>query len=383
MANADAIAASSPSYETRTDPQTRERRARLRKQLLFGFAAGLAAAVACYLGVRYLAQPNLISTDDAYVNASVAQVTPEIDGIISEIAVHDTQYVRQGQLLVSLNPEDARLDVEAAKAAYEDAFRRVQQNIANVNAAEANVMAKEANFAQSRINYERRANILKTGAVSDEDVSTFRSVYDTAKYDLSIARQQLEAQKAMVKELDIDTNPTILAAKAALGRAELKLRRTEIRAPVDGIVAQSRVQIGQQIAAGASLMSIVPSEHVFVDANFKENQLQSIRVGQPVTLTSDLYGAGVVFHGRVEGVGGGTGAAFAVIPAQNATGNWIKVVQRVPVRIGLYPDELRHHPLRVGVSMSVDVSTDQGSGPVQEKVFADSPDLRTATTGSY
>jgi membrane fusion protein (multidrug efflux system) len=335
------------------------------------------------MGLRYFAGSNLISTDDAYVNASVAQVTPEIDGIISTIAVHDTQYVRQGQLLVSLNPEDARLDVEAAKAAYEDALRRVQQDIANVNAAKANVMAKEANFEQSRINYERRANILKTGAVSDEDVSTFRNAYNTAKYDLSIAQQQLEAQKAMVKDLDIDTNPSILAAKAALGRAELKLRRTEIRAPVDGLVAQSRVQIGQQIATGASLMVIVPSEHVFVDANFKENQLQSIRVGQPVTLTSDLYGADVVFHGRVEGVGGGTGAAFAVIPAQNATGNWIKVVQRVPVRIGLYPDELRRHPLRVGVSMSVDVSTDRGAGPVEEKAFADSPDLRTATTGSY
>jgi len=284
---------------------------------------------------------------------------------------------------VSLNPEDARLDVEAAKAAYEDALRRVQQDIANVNAAKANVMAKEANFEQSRINYQRRADILKTGAVSDEDVSTFRNVYNTAKYDLSIAQQQLEAQKAMVKDLDIDTNPSILAAKATLGRAELKLRRTEIRAPVDGIVAQTRVQIGQQIATGASLMSIVPSEHVFVDANFKENQLQTIRVGQPVTLTSDLYGAGVVFHGRVDGVGGGTGAAFAVIPAQNATGNWIKVVQRVPVRIGLYPDELRRHPLRVGVSMSVDVMVDHGSRAASANAAWTGPDLRTATTGSY
>jgi membrane fusion protein, multidrug efflux system len=343
-------------------PTSRESRAHWRKRLLIGVAACTVVAAAASGARWYLESAHVVSTDDAYVDAPLAQITPQTDGTIEKVLVTDTQHVRRGELLVRLDPADADLAVRQARANYDQATRHVEQYIANVNAALANVAGKQSNLRRAQLNLRRRASISGTGAVSAEEISNAGSAVDEAKSELSIAEQQLAAQRTLTQDADIAQNPEVLAAKAALDKALLDLERTEIRAPVDGVVAERHAQIGQRVKVGSTLMSVVPLMDAHVDANFKEVQLQHIRPGQAVSLTSDLYGTDVVFHGRVAGVGGGTGAAFAVIPAQNATGNWIKVVQRLPVRIVLDPEELARHPLRVGVSMMAKVNIDQSAG---------------------
>ena len=343
-----------------------------RKRLLSGLAlCSLAAVIAA--GARwYLESAQSVSTDDAYVDAPLAEITPQIDGTILRVAVFDTQHVRRGDLLVQLDPADAGLAVQQARAAYEQAMRRVEQYMANVNAAQANVAGKQSNLKRAELALNRRRSVSEHGAVSAEEISTATNALDAATSDLSIAQQQLAAQRSLVHSDDIAGNPEVLAAKAALDKALLDLERTQIRAPVDGVVAERHAQIGQRIRLGSNLMNVVPLMDAHVDANFKEVQLQHIQPGQKADLISDLYGATVVFHGRVEGVGGGTGSAFAVIPAQNATGNWIKVVQRLPVRIALDARELAAHPLRVGVSMTAKVYL--GDPPRQTQ-----PDMPRAT----
>jgi len=346
-------------------------RARWRKRLLIGIGLGT-VAVAALVGARwYLLNVGTVSTDDAYVDASLAEITPQIDGTIQEVLVTDTQHVRRGDLLVRLDPADADIAVQQARANYQQALRRVDQYDANVNAALANVAGKQSNVKRAELDLRRRIGISEAGAVSAEEISNARNALDAAKSELSIAQQQLVAQQSLTQGTDSEHNPEVLAAKAALDKALLDLERTAIRAPVDGVVASRHAQIGQRVKVGSTLMSVVPLMDAHVDANFKEVQLQHIRPGQKVDLTADLYGTSVVFHGRVTGLGGGTGSAFAVIPAQNATGNWIKVVQRLPVRIALDGGELARNPLRVGVSMTAKIYLDQS---------ADAPPmLRTAT----
>ncbi len=357
MATVDEILGRSIADAISASLVIRQARLKLRTLLLKGFAFSLALAASAYAYYEWQATPALVSTDDAYVGAVFAQVTPQIDGTIGAVRVHDTQYVHKGDVLVTLDPKDAQLDFEAAKATYEEAYRRVQQELADANAAQANVLAKQSLVSQAGQQLHRRTSIRQSGVVAAEEISNSRSALDAAKYALSIAQNQLAAKRALAAP--IASNPEMLEASTNLERARLRLERTSIRAPVDGIVAQSRIQIGQQIAAGTELMTVVPIRQLFVDANFKESQIVHIRPGQLVTLKSDIYGSGRIFHGYVEGVGGGTGAAFAIIPPQNATGNWIKVVQRLPIRIALDPDELKDTPLRVGISMTADVHLDR------------------------
>lgn len=340
-------------------PEVRQARARLRVRLLKSFGIFSALVALSYALYQWRAGPAVVTTDDAYVGAVVAQVTPQIDGTIANVLVHDTQFVHKGDVLVTLDPSDAQLDFEAAQASYAQAVRRVQQEVADTSGAEANVFAKRSLVSQAEEQLRRRTSIQQPGVVAAEEISNSRSALEAAKYALSIAEQQLVAKRAIANDATIESNPEVLGAKTILRRTQLRLERTIIRAPVDGIVAQSHVQIGQQIGAGTELMTVVPVRQLFVDANFKESQVMRIRPGQLVTLTSDIYGPSRIFHGYVEGVGGGTGAAFAVIPPQNATGNWIKVVQRLPIRITLDPDELKDNPLRVGLSMTVNVQLDR------------------------
>ncbi|HET7085348.1 MAG TPA: HlyD family efflux transporter periplasmic adaptor subunit [Rhizomicrobium sp.] len=379
MAYTEAISVpGGPASDSLITPD-RESRARWRRRLLGGLAlCALTGAAAG--GLRwYLASLNIVSTDDAYVDAPLAEITPQIDGTIQEVLVSDTQHVRQGDLLVRLDPADAELAVQQARANYEQASRRVEQYRANVNAAEANVAGKESNLKRAELDLRRRASITQLGAVSAEEISNAHNALDAARSELSIAEQQLAAQKTLTQDGDVARNPEVQAAKAALDRALLDLARTEIRAPVDGVVASRHAQIGQRVRLGSGLMNVVPLMDAHVDANFKEVQLQHIHPGQKVELTSDLYGSGLVFHGKVAGLGGGTGSAFAVIPAQNATGNWIKVVQRLPVRILLDPVELSRYPLRVGVSMTAKVHIDDINPPPERL-----PTLRTvALRDSY
>ena len=339
------------------DPATR--RKTLRNRLFLGFGALLVLAAVAYGSWWYIVGQRYISTDDAYVNADSAQITPQINGTVSEVAVSDTMHVKRGRVLVRIDPADAQLASEQAEATYAQTIRRVEGYFANAAQAAAQVTARNSDVSRANQDYGRRVSLAKAGAIANEQVTDYRNTYDTARANLVAAQQTLAAQQALIRGTDVAHNPEVLAAKAALDTAKLAVSRTVIRAPFDGVVAQKVVQIGQRVQLGQALMSVVPVNSAYVDANFKEGQLTRVRPGQSVSLTSDLYGSDVVFHGHVQGLSGGTGSAFALIPAQNATGNWIKVVQRLPVRVALDPNELAQHPLRVGLSMTATIDISQ------------------------
>jgi membrane fusion protein (multidrug efflux system) len=332
-----------------------------------------------------------VSTDNAYVGAEVAQVTPLVSGPVAKVLVSETQWVKAGQPLVLLDDADARIAVEQASAELGQAERRVRGYFANEDAlaaqvaargadiarADAEVVSAQADLERARTDLTRRQALASSGAVSGDELTNAQNRFSSAQAALAAARAartqaaasrtaaggSREAANVLVAGASVEDNPEVAAARARLDAAQLALTRTVIRAPTDGIVARKQVEVGQQAQLGSPLMSITPIEQAYVDANFKEVQLQKVAIGQPVVLTSDLYGPSVKFHGRVKGLAGGTGAAFSLIPAQNASGNWIKVVQRLPVRISLDPAELARHPLRVGLSMTatIDVSSDVSS----------------------
>ncbi len=323
----------------------------MRQRLFIALGSAVAIVSILYGVYWYFIGSHYVSTDDAYVHASLAQITPRVNGTVIAVPVYNTEHVESGQILAKLDPLDARIALDQAKANYQLARRQVEQIIASKAAAQADVVARQADLVRAHLDYRRRAALARTGAVSADEITAARQAYATASADLIVAQRKEAALAALVGNTDVDHNPTVLAAKAALDMARLNLDRTVIRAPISGVIAQKEIQIGQHVDVGAKLMSVVPVSKVYVDANFKESELNSVHIGQHATLTSDLYGSGVVFHGHVAGLAGGTGAAFAIIPAQNATGNWIKVVQRLPVRITIDSQDLAKHPLRVGLSM--------------------------------
>jgi membrane fusion protein, multidrug efflux system len=354
------------------------------RQRLFMILGGVVAVAALIFFLEWLfVGSHHVSTDDAYVDASVAQVTPLVSGPIIAAPINDTLPVKQGDVLVVIDPTDFKIALEADEAALGQARRRVQGYFANRDADSAMTAAKgadidharallasaEADQAKARTDLERRQALSHDGAVSGDEltiaenrvretdaaVSGARAALLEAQATQTSFAGQARAADVLVAGADIDSNPEVQAAQAKVDQARLDLERTTIRAPIDGIIAKNNIEVGQRVAVGAQMMTVVPIQSAYVNANFKEDQVRRMRLGQPVTLTSDLYGGGVKFHGKIIGLAGGTGAAFAVIPAQNATGNWIKVVQRLPVRIALDPAELKQRPLRVGLSMTVDV----------------------------
>ncbi|AZI34977.1 putative multidrug resistance protein A [Caenibius tardaugens NBRC 16725] len=312
---------------------------------------------------------NQVSTDNAYVNAEMAQVTPLMSAQAIEVRVRDTDSVKRGDILVRLDDSDAKIAVAQAEADLADARRRFRQASATTSSLASQVKAREATIAQmradldkARIDLQRREALASSGAVSGEELTQARAAYATARAAVAQAEStraaaigEFNASEALVRGSSEDTDPGVLAAKARLDSARLDLDRAIIRAPVDGVVTKRQVQVGQRVAQGTPIMTIVPVGSVYIDANFKERQLRRVKVGMPATVTSDLYGGSVVYHGKVAGLSGGTGASMSMIPAQNATGNWIKVVQRLPVRIELDPKELAKHPLRVGLSTEVEI----------------------------
>ncbi len=330
---------------------------KLRKTLLIGLALGVAKIGLAYGAYYVLVASNYVTTDNAYVGASVAQINSQVSGPIARVMVDDTRQVHKGDVLVTIDDSDTRLALARAEADYQHTLQRVSQYYAQRAAAAATVQARISDVTRTAGDYGRRKNLAESGAISREQLSAARTAAEAAEANLMAARETLQAQSEMVKGVSITNHPESVAARAALEKARLDLSRTVIRAPIDGIVAQRKAQVGQSVQPGQTLMTVTPLAQAYVDANFKEGQLGEVRVGQPVTLTSDLYGGKVVYHGKVAGMGGGTGSAFAVIPAQNATGNWIKVVQRVPVRIALNPAEMAVHPLRVGLSMTATIDT--------------------------
>jgi membrane fusion protein (multidrug efflux system) len=347
-----------------------------RKRALLILAGTVLTLGAVYGAYDHFYASRFIATENAYTAAETASVTPALGGIVREVRVTDTSYVHKGDVLVVLDDIDARLALVQAEAELGRAQRRVRGYLANDDSLAAQIAARAqdekraaADLERATIDLKRRENLADSGSVSGDELTQARNAYESAKAALAQARSNHSAaigaraaNAVLFEHATENTNPEVALARARRDLAQVNLDRTVIRAPVDGVVARRSVQVGQQIQAGAPVLTIVPVAQVHVDANFKEGQLERVRIGQPVEVTSDLYGSSVTYHGKVVGLSGGTGSTFAAIPAQNATGNWIKVVQRVPVRIELDAAELEKHPLQVGLSMeaTIDTRADQG-----------------------
>lgn len=357
-----------------------------RRNKLLGGVAGVVTLSAIAAGVYWFTYgSHFVSTDNAYAAVEVAQVTSAVGGTINEVLVTDTQAVKKGQILVRIDPADARLALAQAEADLNRAVRRVRGFVANDASLKAQITAREADekkaaaqlraaeadFERAKIDLQRREALAASGSVSGDELTRAQNAFTTAKANLEASRAAAaqaqanqtmalgsrEANAVLIANVSEENNPEVALARARRDQAALDLERTVVRAPVDGIIAKRQAQLGQRVSSGVPLLSVVPVQEMHVDANFKEVQLENVRAGQPVALQADIHGSSVTYHGIVEGFSGGSGAAFAAIPAQNATGNWIKVVQRLPVRIKLDSKELQAHPLKVGLSMSARIDT--------------------------
>lgn len=356
-----------------------------RKKVLFIFFALVLIIGVSFSAYWYLYASHFVSTDNAYTDVEIAQVTPSIGGTISEVLVKDTQVVKKGDILVKIDQTDTSLALEEAKANLSLAIRRVKGYVANNNGLNALIVAREADevkmnaklssvkadFEKAKIDLKRREALISAGAISAEELTQAKNAYENAKASLESTIAEVNQSKANINsaigsrnenatkidDVSVEENPEVLLAQAKLDKAMVDFNRTIIKAPIDGIIAKRQVELGQRVQEGTPLLSIVPTHNIYVNANFKEGQLKNVRIGQEAEVHADIYGDSVTYHGVVKGFSGGTGAAFSLIPAQNATGNWIKVVQRVPVRIELLPEELKTHPLKVGLSMDVEIDT--------------------------
>ena len=306
-------------------------------------------------------------TDDAYVSGNVVQISAQVGGTVTAIKADDMQIVKAGQQLVALDAADTKIALAQAEAALAQAVRQTRQLFLNNDTLEANVTAAVTNLERARNDLQRRQAGIASGAVSQEDLSHAQDAVKNANAALDQANASLAANHALTDHTSVTEHPNVLQAVTQVRNAYLNYARVNIVAPVAGFVSKRSVQLGQRIAAGSPLMAIVPLEQIWIDANFKEGQLQHIRIGQPVEVVADVYGSAVKYKGTVIGFSAGTGGAFSLLPAQNATGNWIKVVQRVPVRIALDPAEVQAHPLRIGLSTTATVNVG-GDGKALEAV---------------
>ncbi|UZE25570.1 efflux RND transporter periplasmic adaptor subunit [Pseudomonas sp. B21-056] len=304
------------------------------------------------------------STDDAYVNGNVVEITPQVTGTVVSIGADDGDLVREGQVLVQFDPNDSEVGLQSAQANLARTVRQVRGLYSNVDGMRAQVNAQEAEVQKAQENYNRRKNLAAGGAISQEELSHARDDLTSAQNALANARQQLKTTSALVDDTVVSSHPDVQSAAAQLRQAYLNNARSTLIAPVTGYVAKRTVQLGQRVQPGTALMAVIPLDQLWIDANFKETQLREMRIGQPVEIETDLYGSDVKYSGTIDSLGAGTGSAFALLPAQNATGNWIKIVQRVPVRIHVNAQELARHPLRVGLSTEVNVNLRDQSGPV-------------------
>ncbi len=376
--------------ETPTPAPAANRLAAIRRRALTAVAVVLVAGALAWTAYWLLIGSRFVETDNAYVGADSAQVTPLVAGAVKAVLVRETQMVHAGDPLVLIDDADARITADQTGGDLEKSRLKVAQYLATADSLAAQLKARDSDIVRARaqldqaksnlqraqIDLDRREKIVSTGAVSGEELTTTRDQFTTAKANVAAAEAALaqaisnraaavaekETNDVLVRGTTVETNPEVVSSRARHDQARLDLSRTVVRAPIDGVVSKRQVQVGQRVAVGAVLMTIVPVQESYVDANFKEVQLKKVRVGQPVELTADLYGDGVKYHGRVVGFSGGTGSAFAVIPSQNATGNWIKVVQRVAVRIALDRKELAAHPLLVGLSMKARIDVSDSSG---------------------
>jgi membrane fusion protein (multidrug efflux system) len=321
---------------------------------------------------------NYQSTDDAYVAGDLVGVMSQVSGTVVAIGADETDRVQAGQELVKLDNTDTRLALAAAEQQLARTVRQVRTVYANRGQGTAVVAQRRADLDRAQADFNRRKNLAASGAVSAEELGHARDAVNAARDALTAAQNSLAASAALVGRTSVGDNPDVQAAATAVENAWLNLQRTSVRSPVTGYVARRAVQLGERIAPGTALLAVVPLERMRIEANFKEVQLKHMRIGQPVKVVSDMYGGQVEFHGKVAGLGLGTGAAFALLPAQNATGNWIKVVQRVPVRVALDPQELMKHPLRIGLSTVATVDVHDDSGVQLVAAAHDEPVLTTS-----
>ncbi len=363
-----------------------------RKKALSAIAALVVLGGGAYGAYYALVANRYEHTDNAYVQANVVQITPQVGGTVVAIQADDTDVVKAGQLLVRLDTADARVALDQAEAQLAQTVREVRTLYANNAGLQAQVRTRQAEVARVQNDFKRasddvnrRAPLVETGAVGKEEFQHAQAQLATARASLSVAesalqqaREQLMSSQSLTDGTSVAQHPNVARAAARVREAYLAWQRVNLVAPVDGYVAKRNVQVGQRVQPGAPVMTVVTLDQPWVDANFKESQLQRVRIGQPATLTADVYGKQVVYHGQVVGLGAGTGAAFALLPAQNATGNWIKIVQRVPVRVSLNADEVKAHPLRVGLSMNVEVDVSQQDGAVLASVPRNKPVAATS-----
>lgn len=303
------------------------------------------------------------STDDAYVNGNVVEITPLVTGTVTSIGADDGDLVHAGQVLLRFDPSDSEVALQASEAKLARTVRQVRGLYSNVDALKAQMQTRQAELKKARENYARRKVLADSGAIAAEELSHSRDDLTAAQSALDNARQQLNTSTALIDDTVVSSHPDVMAAASDLRQAYLDNARTTLVAPVTGYVAKRTVQLGQRLQPGTATMAVIPLDQVWIDANFKETQLRDMRIGQPVEITADLYGGEVKYSGTVDSLGAGTGSAFALLPAQNATGNWIKIVQRVPVRVHLNPEQLKDHPLRIGLSTVVEVDLHDQSGP--------------------
>jgi len=340
-----------------------------RKGLLLLGGAILLGAVG-YPAYQTLFGAETEETDDAYVAGDSVTITAREAGTVIALHADNTQGVGKGQPLIELDPATSDVNLAAAKADLGRAVRNVRAAFARVDESQAEITASQAELARARNDLARRQSASTDGSVSGEDVAHAADTVRTTQASLALAQSKHAQAQSAVSGTSIESNPEVLAAIAVMRRAGIVQSHMRISSPMDGVVAQRTVQLGQQVAAGTPLMAVVPLDKVWIDANFRETQLANLRVGQGVTITSDIYGSKTVFHGHVLGLGAGSGNAFALLPPQNASGNWIKIVQRVPVRIAIDPADLRRHPLRLGVSVQVSVDTTHHDGTPVASVAA-------------
>jgi len=350
------------------------------RRFWFIILGAVIAAAALIYGVYWLTYARYFeSTDDAYVGGNVVTITSKENATVLALHADNTQTVKQGQLLVEFDPAVATVNLQAAQANLARVVRNVKAQFSKSDSGVAELNQAQVVLAQAQGDYDRRQKAYDTQSVSGEELAHARDAVQAARAAVTAAQGGLQTTRASIEGTDIAHNPDVLAAEAQLRSAAIVYGHMRVVAPLDGVIAQRTVQAGQQVAAGTPLMAVVPLSDVWIDANFKEVQLARMRVGQPVRVKTDIYGGGVTYHGHIEGLGAGSGSAFALLPPQNASGNWIKIVQRVPVRIALDAKELARHPLRVGLSVTVDADVrDQSGELITTKV---GPGTTRANTG--
>jgi membrane fusion protein, multidrug efflux system len=348
-----------------------------RKRLMFGVIAVFAIAGIGYGTWWALVGSKREFTDNAYVDGNVVQLTPQVAGTITSIGADNTDAVKAGQVLVQLDPADALVNLEAAEAQLANTVRQVRKLFATSSSLSASVTMRESDVARAKDDLQRRERLAASGAVSGEELNHAKDTLRAAEAELLSAREQAAANHALVDQTTVEDHPDVRNAAAKVREAYLAYGRTKVIAPVNGIVTKRSVQLGQRVNPGSPLMAIIPTDQMWVNANFKEPQLANIHIGQPVKLTSDVYGSKIEYDGKVVGLDAGTGSAFSLLPAQNATGNWIKVVQRVPVRVAIDPEQLKQHPLRIGLSMEATVDIHNKDGAVINTAARSAPAYST------